>query len=35
MPKAYEVEYLFGVPGDTNVPLYTALLSVKGAHGSG
>jgi acetolactate synthase-1/2/3 large subunit len=31
MLKAYEVEHLFGVPGDTNVPLYTALLTVQGA----
>jgi acetolactate synthase I/II/III large subunit len=31
MLRAYQVNYIFGVPGDTNVPLYAALLSVKGA----
>jgi acetolactate synthase-1/2/3 large subunit len=31
MLEAYEVDCLFGVPGDTNVPLYAALLKSKGA----
>src|SRR6266480_302850 len=31
MLKAYDVSCLFGVPGDTNVPLYAALLDTKGA----
>jgi acetolactate synthase-1/2/3 large subunit len=26
MLKAYEVRYIFGVPGDTSIPLYEALF---------
>ena len=30
MLTGYGVETIFGVPGDTNVPLYTALKNAKG-----
>ena len=30
MLAAYGVEFIFGVPGDTNVPLYTALRRFNG-----
>lgn len=29
MLKAYDVKFVFGVPGDTNVPLYAALNDVR------
>jgi acetolactate synthase I/II/III large subunit len=29
MLRAYQVEYVFGVPGDTNVPLYGALAQLR------
>jgi acetolactate synthase I/II/III large subunit len=29
MLRAYDVKYLFGVPGDTNVPLYGALAQLR------
>ena len=31
MLKAYEVEYIFGVPGDTTMPFYDALHAARGA----
>src|SRR5215216_8091125 len=30
MLKAYGVEYIFGVPGDTTMPLYDALHAARG-----
>lgn len=31
MLKAYEVEYVFGIPGDTSIPFYDALHEARGS----